>query len=382
MKKVLLSLAIIAVLFSSCTKDDDATPVKVESNELSGDITSDRTLDADIEYKLVGTLRIKDGAELTIPAGITIKANKGFSNYLIVERGGKINADGTADLPITFTSAEASPAAGDWGGLVINGYANISGATAGTEGSTEVDANIAYGGTNDADNSGVLNYVKLFYTGAKSSANVEHNGLTLNAVGNGTKIENIYVLNGSDDGVEFFGGSVNITNMLVVNSDDDMFDITQGYTGTLTNAYGVWESDYTSTEGDPRGIESDGNFDGLGPDHVNQSNYTITNVTIKNTADSATIYMHDAIKVRRGATATINNALVNGPSTSLIKDLVDLTDKKGDGAVTSKISVTKGDVSMSGKEINQPAAGDANVSVVSGNTGADASKFAWTGYSL
>jgi hypothetical protein len=375
MKKVFLSLAVIAVLFTACTKEDCNCPEPTPDNELSGDISTSVTLDASIEYKLVGTLRVKEGGTLNIPAGTTIKAESGFSKFVIVERGGKIMADGTAELPITMTSAESAPEAGDWGGLIINGYANISGAEAGTEGTTEVDPTTAYGGTNDNDNSGSLTYVKLLYTGAKSSANVEHNGLTLNGVGNGTTIENIYVAYGSDDGIEFFGGAVDVTNLLVVNSDDDMFDITQGWSGTLTNAYGIWEAGYTSGEGDPRGVESDGNLDGLGPDHVNQSDYTIAGLTIEN---KSSFEMHDAIKVRRGATATISNAVINGGP---IKDVNDLTDSKGDAEVATSISY-KVDATVSGSEVKHPEAGDADVTVGASNTGADASAFAWTEYSF
>src|SRR5690606_7453465 len=154
----------------------------------------------------------------------------------------------------------------------------------------------------NSDNSGVIEYLFLEYTGAKSSADIEHNGLTLNGVGNGTKIENIYIPYGSDDAVEFFGGAVNVKNLLVVNSDDDMFDVTQGWSGTLDNAYGVWKSGYTSTESDPRGAELDGNLDGNTPGDANQSDFFFKNITIVN---ESAFEMQDAIKVRRGAKANI-----------------------------------------------------------------------------
>ncbi|MBM6677017.1 hypothetical protein H6A07_09780, partial [Olsenella uli] len=88
---------------------------------------------------------------------------------------------------------------------------------------------VPYGGDQNNDNSGVLTYVSILYSGARSSADIEHNGLTLNGVGAGTTIENIYIAEGADDGIEFFGGSVNVSNLLVVNCDDDCFDFTQGY---------------------------------------------------------------------------------------------------------------------------------------------------------
>ncbi len=373
MKKVILSLAVVALMLSACTENDCNCPVQTPNDQLSGDISGDVSLDASIEYKLIGTLRVKDGGSLTIPAGTVIKAEAGFSKFIIVERGGQVFANGTADAPITLTSAAASPAAGDWGGLIINGKAPISGAEAGTEAATEVDPTSLYGGTDASDNSGELSYVIIAYTGAKSSSNVEHNGLTLNAVGSGTVIENIYVPYSADDGIEFFGGSVSVTNLLVVNSDDDMFDLTQGWNGTLSNAYGVWEAGYTSGEGDPRGIESDGNWDGLGPDHIGQSDYTMENISIVNNSD---FEMHDAIKIRRGATATITNVLVTG----IVKDVVDLTDSKGDANVATDVSY-KIDGTVSGKEVN-PETGYAGVVSNSANTGANVSVFDWTDYTF
>ena len=346
-----------------------------EKTELSGDIASDMTLDANTEYTISGAVVVKDGATLTIPAGMTIKAKEGFGNYLLVERGGKIMAEGTAEAPITFTAEDETNAGpGYWGGLIINGKARISGvAGTVTEGATEIDNNKPYGGDDNADNSGVLKYVKLLYTGARSSADIEHNGLTLNAVGNGTVIENIYIADGADDAIEFFGGSVNVTGLLAVNCDDDMFDFTQGYCGTLKNCYGRWEASFTSTEEDPRGVEADGNLDGNGADHTPQSDFTIENMTIENLSEAAE--MVDAIKIRRGAKATIKNALVIG--TGAVDDLVDLTDGKGDAQAATSISVTNGLTStLTGEEVK----GEGEVTVAEGNTGASAADFGWTGY--
>ncbi len=380
MKKVLfLSMAFIALFFVACNNDDDNNNVTPVDNELSGDISGVKTLDATIEYKLVGALNVVDGGTLNIPAGTVIKAEKGFNKYILVEMGGKINISGTSSNPVVMTSSATNPAAGDWGGLIINGKATVSGANGGgaDQGSTEVNPAYSYGGNVPTDNSGTIQYLILEYTGAKSSADVEHNGLTLNAVGSGTTIENIFVINGADDGIEFFGGSVNVTNLLVVNSDDDMFDVTQGWTGTLNNAYGIWEAGYTSGEKDPRGIESDGNLDGLTPADFNQSNFTMTNITIVNNSNG--FEMHDAIKVRRGATATITNVLITGGDD--FKDIIDLTDGKGDAKVATTISYKlDAGITPSGNEVNQPTAGNATVATNATNTGANTSVFAWTGY--
>ena len=283
-------------------------------------------------------------------------------------------AEGTEEAPITFAVDDESAAeAGYWGGLIINGRAPISGASAGTTAAAEVDNDQMYGGTDAEDNSGSLKYVRLLYTGARSSSDIEHNGLTLNGVGSGTTIENIYVANGADDAIEFFGGTVNVTGLLAVNCDDDMFDFTQGYSGTLKDCYGRWEDGFVSTEEDPRGVEADGNLDGDYPGHTPQSNFRIENMTIENLSTDGE--MQDAIKIRRGATATVTNALVKGAG--LIGDLVDLTDGNGTAANETTISVT------TENETNSVNRGEctATVTVEDGNTGCTLD-FGWTGYTL
>lgn len=244
---------------------------------------------------------------------------------------------------------------------------------------TEIDNNYKYGGNLANDNSGSLTYVKICYAGARSTADIEHNGLTLNGVGNGTKIENVYVLESADDAIEFFGGTVNVTNLLAVNPDDDMFDFTQGYLGTLKNCYAIWEKDHTSTEADPRGIEADGNLDGLYLDHLRQSDFTIENITIANSAANTTDNvdrMQDVIKIRRSAKATIKNALVKGTGGAI--DLIDMNDKKGTGNLNSSVNITNA-LSLTGKKVY----GQLNNFIEStANYGADKSLFTWSGYNF
>ena len=370
-----------AVTLTSCSDDENGSngsgPDPVPGAQLSGTVSGTLTLNASTEYTLTGTLIVPNGATLVIPAGTVIKADRGFDKYILVAQGGRIDARGTADRPIVFTANSDDASAGYWGGLIINGYAPISGNTPGQTASTEVDNNQIYGGSNANDNSGVLQYVQLFYTGARSSADIEHNGLTLNGVGNGTQISNIYISEGADDAIEFFGGTVNVSNLLAVNCDDDMFDFTQGYCGTLTNCYGVWESGFASTEEDPRGVEADGNLDGDGPDHSPQANFNINGMTIANFSDAQS--MQDAIKIRRGATAHISNALVIG--TGAIENLIDLTDSKGDANVSTEISVTNNATQLT-SDLVRSNADYAGVKIEAGNTGADASVFGWTGYSF
>lgn len=391
MKKIFLSFMMFAVMLApvvltSCGDDD---PENVDDRELVhklaeegvllGRLKDKLELKAGTEYALTGSFIVEENGELHIPAGTVIKANEGFGNYILVLQGGKIFVNGTAQAPVTMTANKANAAQGHWGGLIINGRAPLAGGTTGT---TEINTEYKYGGTNVADNSGSITYLKLEYTGARSNADVEHNGLTLNGVGNGTVIENIFIANGADDGIEFFGGSVNVRNLLVVNSDDDMFDFTQGYTGTLENAYGIWESDYSSSESDPRGVEADGNLDGNFPDHTGQSDFTIKNMTIelklaalndKEHPDFKKKTMQDVIIIRRGAKATIENTLVKGTGTA--QDVIDLN-----GANTATaISLTNQLASVTDKLIN-PESGLANVKIEDGNSGCPIDIFAWTGY--
>lgn len=383
MKKFFLTAAAMIALssttvFTACDNDDPKPeqPVAPAEAKLSGKITTAVTLNANTVYTLEGAVVVEKGGVLTIPAGTVIKVRKGFENYLLVAQGGRLNAEGTAAKPITFTADVDGAKAGYWGGIIMNGLAPISGAQAGTTGKTEIDNSYIYGGTNADDNSGVLSHVKILYSGAKNSADVEHHGLTLNAVGGGTKINNIYVYECADDGIELFGGSVDVSNVLCVNTDDDMFDTTQGYTGTMRNLYGVWEAQFTSTEKDPRGVEADGNLDGKTPNDVGQSDFRIEAITIENNATTSTT-MLDAIKVRRGAKANIVNALVKGAGQ--VKNLVDLTDKAGAAHANTGIRMTNAlQKAISGKEL----VGEGDVKVEQGLTGANFSAFGWTGYKL
>ncbi|MEN6324107.1 MAG: hypothetical protein ABFD09_11560 [Proteiniphilum sp.] len=389
MKKIFLNFLMFAallapVVLASCGDDGKGGTTPVEDNKLSGSIKDTRTLDANVEYLLTGPLIVEEGGVLNIPAGTTIKAQKGFSNYILVLQGGKINAKGTATAPVKIIADKDGVGNGYWGGLIINGRAPLTSPS--EVGSTEINSAYVYGGTNAADNSGELSYLILGNTGARSSADVEHNGLTLNGVGNGTKINDLYIYDGADDGVEFFGGSVNVTNLLVVNPDDDMFDFTQGYNGTLKNAYGIWAEGYSTGESDPRGIEADGNLDGNYSDHQknpNQSNFRVENMTVDLRLAAVTFEaadkskrMQDVIKIRRDAKATVVNALVKGTGT--VEDLVDLTDSKGAADAGTTISLTNSLVNAPQRQTNPVAA--VGVTIGGSNTGCPTNIFAWTGY--
>ncbi|MFI3320014.1 MAG: hypothetical protein SNH01_03990 [Rikenellaceae bacterium] len=378
---ILAILAMVAAVAPSCSNDDsngdDQTP---DATSIKGDVTSDApmTLSAGTEWTISGPLRVKDGGVLTIEAGATISAAPSFYSYILVEKGGKIMAEGTYAKPITFKSTTDGA---KWGGLILNGKAPVSGATYGTGSTTtEIDSDYYYGGNEPTDNSGTLTYIILKDTGANLNGDTEHNGLTLNGVGSGTTISDIFVDATSDDGVEFFGGTVNVTNLLVVNSDDDMFDFTEGYSGTLSNCYGIWEADYSSSEGDPSGVEADGNLDGNNASYVPQSNFTIEKMTIVNNASALDMYC--AINVRRGATATISG-IVKGSGNA--KTLVCLAKSNGDATTATSIKVnnsmlftTEFDYPTGNTAASYTAMDVADALAV----GCDTSVFGWTGYSF
>lgn len=370
---LLLATAMVFAIATGCNKDNKEKEVEEPENlQLQGEISGKRELKSGNEYKLEGSLIVKEGGELIIPAGTTIKAKEGYSSYILVLRGGTIQINGTAEQPVKMVSEDANAGRGYWGGLIINGNAPLTSGQ--KEFATEINAQYMYGGDNPSDNSGSITYLIIDGAGAQSNDNIEHNGLTLNGVGSGTKIENVYVHNSADDGIEFFGGSVNVTNLLVVNSDDDMFDFTQGYNGTLKNCYGIWEQGFDSKEKDPRGVEADGNHDGEHSDDTNQSNFTIENMTIDL---RCTFVMQDAIKIRRGATATIKNALIKGGQA---ENIIDLSDKKGD-AVQENITYTVKDTKVTEETKFGGVAEDKRTITKDENqTGCAQSVFSWTGY--
>ena len=245
MKKVTKLLGLAAFSFASLTLtncSDDPEPIgnppasevieNLNNGIMSGSLEQDFTLSAGTNYNLTKAFIVKSGATLTIPAGTNITAAAGGTEiYIAVLQGGKININGTSSSPVIMSSASADP--GDWGGLTICGNATT---TAGVGAEAEVGGFI-YGGTNDADNSGSINYLLIKGTGAQINSESQYNGVSLYAVGSGTTISNVAVVDGSDDGVEFFGGTVNATNIYVENCEDDAIDWTEGWNGTVDNTY-------------------------------------------------------------------------------------------------------------------------------------------------
>lgn len=196
-----------------------------ESYVLDTDITENVTLETGKNYTLNGGIHVKAGATLTIQPGVTITAkHDGTVDYILVEQGAKIDAQGTASQPIVMTSEKKE--AGAWGGLHICGYAHTNNGS----GSSEI-GNAPYGGNNDADNSGTLKYIRLEYTGYAFDEEHEANGVSFYGVGSGTTVEHLQAYKGSDDGFEFFGGSVNVKYLVATSCSDDSFDWTEGWNG-------------------------------------------------------------------------------------------------------------------------------------------------------
>jgi hypothetical protein len=204
-------------------------------------ITANTTWTADRRYTLIGNIYVRSGATLTIEAGTVIFGDKVTKGSLVINRGAKIQAVGTAAKPIVFTSSapKGFRNTGDWGGIVILGKANNNqSGTVNIEGITATGTEDGvYGGTDDADDSGALQYVRIEFAGIALSTNNELNSLTLGSVGSATKINNIQVSYGGDDAYEWFGGKVNSTYLISYRTWDDDFDTDFGYTGF--NQFGV-----------------------------------------------------------------------------------------------------------------------------------------------
>lgn len=232
---------------------------------LSGNISSSRTLASDRRWLLSGGVFVTNGATLSIDPGTRIyAADDATTPFLSIQRGGRINAVGTASSPIIFTTIKTITGGADrgaWGGIIVNGYApiNICGiadCTAEGEGGSGV-----YGGTNASDDSGVMKYVRVEYAGKVLGTDNELNGFSFNGVGSTTVLEHLQAYKGSDDGFEFFGGTVNLKWAVSTGNSDDSFDWTHGWRGkgqfwvvqqdaaTGDNGFECdnWETDYTVT---------------------------------------------------------------------------------------------------------------------------------------
>lgn len=233
---------------------------------VAGDITSDTRWYANARYFLSGFVYVKNNATLTIEPGTIIKGVSGSKGTLIIERGSKLMAEGTSTNPIIFTSDKPAGerAAGDWGGVVLCGKATTNKHDSGTGvGIAEGGIGSLYGGTDDADNSGTLQYVRIEFPGIPltSTSNSEINGLTLYSVGTGTTIDHIQVSFSGDDSYEWFGGTVNCKYLVALRGLDDEYDTDNGFRGHVQFALGIRDPNISDQSGS-NGFESDNDADG------------------------------------------------------------------------------------------------------------------------
>ncbi|HAN19399.1 MAG: hypothetical protein A2X13_01875 [Bacteroidetes bacterium GWC2_33_15] len=246
-------LAALSIGFTSCDDDENNDNTDETEFTITANITENTTWETGNIYILGGRISVVNGVTLTIEPGVIIKGQAGSAENataLLIARGGKLVAEGTAAQPIIFTSVAdeiepgqiASPNLdpelnGLWGGLLILGKAPISADAESVqiEGIPVSDPNGLYGGTEATDNSGIIKYVSIRHGGANIGEGNEINGLTLGGVGSGTIIENVEIIGNQDDGIEWFGGTVNVTNAIVWNAGDDAIDTDQSWGGTLDN---------------------------------------------------------------------------------------------------------------------------------------------------
>lgn len=302
-----------------------------ETVSLSGVYTENLTLDADTEYIVTGPVLMADGTTLTVPAGLTIRVQPvGVNAYIAIQQGARINASGTSTSPIVFTSNASSPSSGDWGGLVICGRASINSTADGsTDTATSEVGGLSYGGNVDNDNSGTLEYVRIEYAGGAIDGNAELNGLSLYAVGNGTLIDFVQIFEGSDDGVEFFGGTVNASHIAVVNAEDDSIDWTEGYVGTLTDIYVQHGASHD------KAFECDGYNTDFSNESGDFSAPNVNDVTVIGADDGS-----EAIRLRAGTQGLFTNVVVTDFDEAFDLD-GDLGDNPtGQGVLDGLLSVT------------------------------------------
>ncbi|MFV0593615.1 MAG: hypothetical protein ACK5M7_19745 [Draconibacterium sp.] len=243
MQKQIILFLLFTVGFMSCRKSDYLLEGNSETITDNGFGTGTVTWTKDKEYILEGFIFVNDGQVLTIEPGTVLRFKSGQAenaSALIVARGGKIIAEGTEAEPIVFTSEDddlngsvSRGIRGLWGGLIILGNAplNLSGGEASIEGIPAAEPRGIYGGIDENDNSGILKYVSIRHGGTNIGDGNEINGLTLGGVGSQTRIDYVEVISNEDDGVEIFGGTVNLKHMVVSGCGDDLFDYDLGWSG-------------------------------------------------------------------------------------------------------------------------------------------------------
>ena len=272
----------------------------------------------------VGATGADSGVTLTIQPGVTLAADGSDSavDLLLVNRGSRINAVGTADAPIIFTSQQnlasngvSDVTQGQWGGIILLGRATTGVCATGTGGTTGTPCQAQiegvtgrnYGGSNDADNSGTMQYVQIRYTGFEVSPGNELQGLTLGATGSGTTIDHVQSHNSSDDGIEIFGGTTNLKYFVVTGADDDGFDVDNGWRGFMQFIIAAQKISGATADSFATEIDSNGSEDLIPRTYGRYANFTF----VQSTGTSVPVA---AIRLRGGADFAFVNGIVKTPS--------------------------------------------------------------------
>jgi hypothetical protein len=306
-----LALAVAMSFVAVATvRSDQAPPVNVPGIDkpvvvVSGSIRGAESWVNTNYYVLRGAVFVEDGATLNIAPGTRIVGESGSVGTLIVLQGGRLNAIGTAQAPIVFTSDQpiGQRGRGDWGGLIINGRAPVN--LEGGEGEGEGDTGV-YGGTNPNDNSGVLRYVRVEFSGIEFSPDNELNGVAFQGVGRGTTIDHVQAHMSRDDAMEWFGGTVDGKYLVMSNAADDSVDWTFGWTGRLQFVAVTQRGDDADN-----GIEADNSE--FNNNALPRANPQLYNVTLCGDPDrNEGGESPRAANIRRGTAFTIRNFLVTG----------------------------------------------------------------------
>jgi len=287
---------------------------------LSGKINTDRTLKAGNTYKLKGIVYVVEGAKLTIEPGVIIQGEKTSRGTLVITRGTQILANGTVDKPIVFTSDAATPAMGDWGGIVILGRAKTNATYNGVAGLGEIEGGVnnseglgLYGGADDNDNSGSLKYVRVEYAGYAYLPDKELNGITFGAVGRGTTVDYIQVSNAADDSYEWFGGTVDCKHLIAYKGLDDDWDMDNGFSGRIQFGISMRDSMLADIS-QSNGFEIDN--DAGGSNLIPQTGAVFSNMTVigprATLTNSGNSLFRRGMHTRRNSAVSIYNSIVMG----------------------------------------------------------------------
>lgn len=356
-------IAGVSLFATSCSSDEDPVNNPGDGGEdsyvLDSDITENVTLETGKTYTLNGGVHVKSGATLTIQPGVTIVAQHDETvDYILIEQGAKIDAQGTAAQPIVMTSEKKE--AGAWGGLHICGYAHTNNGS----GKSEI-GNAPYGGNNDADNSGTLKYIRLEYTGYAFDEEHEANGVSFYGVGNGTTVEHLQAYQGSDDGFEFFGGSVNVKYMVVTSCSDDSFDWTEGWNGKAQFLVAYQEGESSLGYACDCLMECDNN--GTNNAATPVAHPTIANATVIGNGGDA-----QGVRLRAGTQVELYNTIITGKGKPLTVETNETENALKDG--TSKLEY----VAISG-ELSSKQGIYTNVDFAQAAGNLTNQEFSWTG---